>query len=242
MTLDQPHPVARLWPAHSYPVGQEALTFPALWGRERDMVLFLIEWVHRQVRKIAPDEKWLRERYMRRSVLEVLAEGTTFCWAPCPERTFVASSVLAAHGLRHRLVLHERQVQGAGPPAAHMAIELELDGETHWFDFSRWESKFYAGAYAFRTDIERTISLQRVDMPFGEEMLATSPSDLARLVTLKETDWDSKVEWFVGDLAAIDDRVLEDRIIFSNAASRYEKPPPRAWHGPAAIKRRDARP
>jgi hypothetical protein len=223
----------RLWPAHSYPTEAGPVELPAVWGRTTDTVLYLIEWVHRRVRKITPDERWLRERYMRRSVLEVLAEGTTFGWAPCLERTFVASSALAKNGIPHRFVMHERQVPGAGPAATHMAIELELDQGPYWIDFSRWETKFCAGTYTFRKEIERTIKVERVELPFGPALLSIRPEDLGRLIRYNGSEAELKMEWFVGDLSIIDERVLEERIIFSNAASRYERAPARARNAPA---------
>ncbi|MEU6394518.1 hypothetical protein [Streptomyces sp. NPDC046939] len=221
----------RLWRGLAFATPAGPVVLPALWGRTTDLVVHLIEWVQHRVRKIAPDERWLRERYMHRSVLEVLAEGTTFCWAPCPERTFVASAVLNQHEVPHRLVLHERQVPGAGPPSTHMAVELDIARQTYWFDFSRWESKFCTGPYAFRADIERTIRVQRIELPFGPELLGVRPDDLVHLVEPGESDPEAKIDWFVGDLAHMDPRVLEERLIFSNAASRYELPPARAWAG-----------
>ena len=209
------------------PAGQ--ISMPALWGRSPDMVLSMIEWIHRSVRKIIPDEQWMRERYLRRTMLELLAEGTTFCWAPCPERTFVAASVLGLYGVPYRLVVHERQVPGAGPPSVHMAIELDLDGKPYWFDFSRWESKFFAGTYTFRTDIERTLGINRIEVPFSRELLNSKPGELMNIVG--DTKWAEKVDWFVGDLPHIDPQVVEERIIFSADASRYEKAPPRPWAG-----------
>jgi hypothetical protein len=193
-----------------------------------------MEWVQRGVGKIIPDEQWLRERYLQRSAAELLAEGTTFAWAPCPERTLVAVCALGLHGVPHRVVVHERQVPGAGPPITHMAIELDTDDGPFWFDFSRQESKFCTGTYTFRADIERTIRVDRIDVPFTPEMLALRPVDLMSIVRISQADQDMKVNWFVGDLDHMDPRVLEEHIIFSPEASRYERAPARPWSGDLA--------
>ncbi|MGW8375225.1 hypothetical protein [Streptomyces sp. ODS28] len=205
-------------PGHAPPV-----RMPALWGRSTDMVLGLIDWVHAHVRKVEPDEQWLKERYVRRSVLEILAEGTTFCLGPCPERTVVASAVLSLNGVGHRLVAHERHVPGTGPPIVHMALELDLDEGPFWLDFTMWETKFIPGAYTFRKDIERTIGLTRIQLPPGDLLLHAKPDDLAHLVPRKESQREAKVEWYVPDLGHIDPRLLEEYVIFSPEASRYER-------------------
>ncbi|MEU1626519.1 hypothetical protein ABZ746_14560 [Streptomyces sp. NPDC020096] len=238
-------PSERLWGARALhpPAPEPAIELPALWGRSPDMVLHLIEWVHRRIRKIEPDERWLRERYLRRTVLEVLAEGTTFCLGPCPERTMAASVVLSMRGIGHRLVAHERQVFGTGPPLVHLALELDTDDGPHWLDFSMWETKFCRGTYTFRKDIERTIMLQRFDPPPARQLLHCRPEDLAHLVNSKESDRVSKVEWYMGDLGHIDPRLMEEHLIFSPEASRYERRrvAPRNWSPrpspPAAVPR-----
>jgi hypothetical protein len=209
--------------ARSFPVRSAAAHLPALWGRTSDAVLQLIEWVHEHVRKIEPDEQWLRSRYLRRSVLEILEEGNTFCLGPCPERTLVASAALSLNGIEHELVLHEREVPGTGPPIVHMAIELETERGLSWFDFGMWESKFFRGGYSFRADIERTIGVQRVRLPPGEWLWKAKPDELSALLPRRESERDPKVDWYVGDLGHIDPRMLEEYLIFSPAASRYER-------------------
>lgn len=216
-------PTEMLHAARAFPGGAAAPGLPALWGRTSDVVLQVIEWVHEHVRKIEPDEQWLRSRFLRRSVLEILDEGNTFCLGPCPERTLVASAALSLNDIEHELVLHEREVPGTGPPIVHMAIELETEQGRSWFDFGMWESKFFHGAYSFRADIERTIGVQRVRLPPAEWLCAARPEDLSALLPRRESERDPKVEWYVGDLGHIDPRMLDEYLIFSPAASRYER-------------------
>jgi hypothetical protein len=218
-------PSARLWGTRLlYPPAPAApIEVPALWGRSPDLVLHVIDWVHRHVRKIEPDGRWLRERYLRRTVLEVLAEGTTFCLGPCPERTLAASVVLSLNGIGHRLVAHERQVPGTGPPLVHMALELDTDDGPYWLDFAMWETKFCRGTYTFRKEIERTIGLQRVELPPAAELQHLRIEDLAQRVDTRESDRESKVDWYLGDLGHIDPRLKEEYLVLSPEASRYER-------------------
>ncbi|GGK75449.1 hypothetical protein [Mangrovihabitans endophyticus] len=199
------------------------VVLPPMWGSVGDTVLSLIEWVHTHVRKVEADAAWLRTRYLRRSVLEILAEGTTFCLGPCPERTLVASAALSLYGVRHRIVLHERHVHGTGPPLVHMAIEVETEYGLHHVDFSMWETKYFRGEYRFRADIERTIGLTRIQLPAAHLLLGATPDALATLVPRRESERDAKVEWYLGDLGHIDPRLLDEHLIFTDAASRYER-------------------
>jgi hypothetical protein len=220
---DQGRPSGLVRPAQVFPVPDAPVVLPALWGPTTSAVLYLMEWVHRHVRKIAPDETWLRTRYLKRTLLELLAEGTTFCLGPCPERTLVASAALSLSDIPHELVLHERQVPGTGPPIVHMAIELDTEQGPHWFDFGMWESKFFPGAYTFRKDIERTIGVQRVRLPHARHLLDATFDDLSSMLPRRESERDAKVDWYVPDLDHIDPRMLEEYLIFTEAASRYER-------------------
>lgn len=218
----------QLWSAASYPTAPTRTELPAAWGGATDVVVHLMDWVHRRVRKTAPDERWVRERYLKRSALEILSEGTTLSLGPCPERTIVASTALSMRGIRHQVVFHERQVLGTGPPSLHMAIELDTDSGPYWFDFGAWESKFFPGRYTFRANIERTISVTRIWAPFSEELLHTRPDELLGLVASQESDLEQKTQWYIDkELSYIRPEHLKDRIIFSKEASHYVPRPQR---------------
>jgi hypothetical protein len=212
----------RLRHAARYPTQPTDIGLPAVWGESTDLLVHLMEWVHRRVRKIAPDEQWVRERYMKRSALELLSEGTTLSLGPCPERTLVASTALSLWGVQHQVVFHERQILGTGPPTVHMVIEVDTDSGPYWLSFGAWESKLLAGEYSFREDIERTISLRRIQAPFSEELLRARPDDLLDLVQTREADRQKKTQWYIDkELRHIRPEHLEERIIFSKEASRY---------------------
>ncbi|MFH8748015.1 hypothetical protein ACH4GK_30795 [Streptomyces rimosus] len=215
---------AGLWHAGRYRTAQGEIEVPALWGRPTDAVAHLMDWVHQHVRKALPDERWMRTRFLKRSVPDILAEGTTYCLRPCAERTLVAATVLSLHGFRHRIVTHERRLAGLGPPSGHLAIEFDTEHGPYWFDFGTWESKFFAGTYTFRQEIGRTTAVKRVRSPFGQDTLHTAFCDLMPLLPSRVTaaDLEQGKEWFIRkELPHARPRHLSDRIVFSKEASRY---------------------
>jgi len=218
-------PAQRLWRAGVGPEGLGPADLPPVWGRASDVVLYLIEWVHQRVRKIVPDERWLRERYMRRSVLEMLAEGTTLCIGPCPERTLVAAAALSLRGMPYRIVVHERQILGGGPPTVHFAIEIDDDGSPFWFDFGSWESRFYPGTYTYRANIERNIMLRRFELPFSEQLLGVRADQMMHMAQTREVSLERKLDWYLGELDHMHPVQMEDHIVFTDAASHYRPRP-----------------
>ncbi|CAJ61235.1 MULTISPECIES: hypothetical protein [Frankia] len=222
-TAPLPEPASRVWAARVFPVEPSPVELPALWGRPLDMALHIIEWVHRHVRKAEVDERWLRERFLRRTPAEILSEGITFGVRPCPERTVVASTALCVNDIPHTVVAHEFQSSKTEPPLLHFAIELDTDDGSYFFDFG-WETMFIRGSYTVGEGPKRMIGLQRIPMPPGSGplLLNARPLELLHLVSSKEFDVDEMIDRQVADLGrGISPRLLEERLIFNHAASMF---------------------
>lgn len=191
---------------------------PRFGGRPLDVLVSTVDFVHAAVRK----ELWtidrVQQEFGRRTCVEILDDGTTFAYAPCPERTLVAAAIVLAHEMNPILVYHERRVYGFGPSTAHFAIEVTPDGVPYMFDFGTRESRLVAGAYYFAEDWEETIVLERVEINSVDSM-TMSVEALAgdRMTSL--LDLDKKVEWYRSQLIRPRKDILEDRITFAKEFS-----------------------
>jgi len=205
-------------------VDREAL--PRFWGRPLDVVCHVIDWVHAAVVKRAWDDDRIRSRYLQRTVPEILADGDTLVLGPCPDRTFVAASILRAHDIPFQVVFHERHVAAYGPPTAHIAIEITDGARPYWFDFGYRESRFLTGTYFYKPELEETIQIVR--FPSGNiDLFALRVEDVFRLVSPRRINMDLKLDWYCDQMRGFNPELLEDHVIYDQAYSVYNVPRPR---------------
>src|SRR5262249_4846638 len=146
--------------------------------------------------------------------------GDTFVLGPCPERTAVAALVLTANEIPYTIVVHERQVAGYGPPTAHIAVEIEHEGEPYWFDFGWRETRFLRGRYVYKADIEETIQLLRSAWSYFDAGNMTSEQAF-EIVPPRRIEMDEKLAWYCSQLSTITDDLLQERLVFDPRFSVY---------------------
>ncbi|MCR3752080.1 hypothetical protein LX88_006074 [Lentzea californiensis] len=195
---------------------------PMFCGSQLDVALAVVDFVHDSVRKTVWDADRIRESYLRRSVSEILADGDTMVFGPCPDRTFVASCLLGTHGVDHVLVYHERRVPGYGPSTAHLALEMTLNGTGFMMDFGTRESRLIPGGYHFTEELEETIALKRIPLrSFDPDGVA--PYQLLQHVVSDKIDPELKLDWYVKQSRNFRPDALRDRVALDQRYSVYHE-------------------
>ncbi|WP_434444257.1 hypothetical protein [Lentzea sp. E54] len=195
---------------------------PVFCGSQLDVALAVVDFVHDSVRKTVWPADRIRESYLRRSVSEILADGDTMVFGPCPDRTFVASCLLGAHGIDHVLIYHERRVPGYGPSTAHLALETTLDGTGFMMDFGTRESRLIPGGYHFTEELEETIALKRIPLrSFDPDGVA--PYQLLQHVVSDKIDPELKLDWYAKQSRNFRPDALRDRLALDQRYSVYHE-------------------
>jgi hypothetical protein len=120
-------------------------TLPAFAGARQAVLEQTVAWVHSHVVRALPDEEWIRQRFLQRTVGEIISDGFTLAYMPCLERCLVTAAILGHHGIDTYFVLHD---QPGG--LWHFAIELRLEsGAWVWADYSSRESRLFDGPYRY---------------------------------------------------------------------------------------------
>lgn len=191
---------------------------PRFAGGGLDVLVATVDHVQAAVRRELWSIDRVRAEFGRRSAIAILDDGGTFAFAPCPERTLVATAILRGHGIEPTLVYHERRVFGFGPSTAHFAIEVDVDGEPYMADFGTWESRLLPGRYRFAADWEETITLDRIPDPDVDPRVTTVQGLVGGSVT-DALDMTEKLEWYRSQLEKPRDGILTDRIAFAEEFS-----------------------
>ena len=118
---------------------------PSFGGPRLTMLEALMGWVHAKVVRTLPDEAWIRQKFLRRSIREVLDDGFTLAYAPCVDRTLVTSAVLGTLGIEPYIILHDG-INGTW----HLILEVQAeDGSWIWADYGNRESRLFEGRYRY---------------------------------------------------------------------------------------------
>lgn len=192
---------------------------PIFSGNQRQRAFRVLQYVQWRVSK----DIWALDRiqleFARRTVSEIVRDGTTFAYAPCSERTIVAAAMLAVNSIDATVVYHERRVPGFGPSSPHFALEMRLDGEPYLMDFGARETRFMPGLYWWDRKWQETITLQRDSTPVHCEG-QTVETLYARFLT-PNLDIPSKLVWYESQIGSGDTRVLRERLAYSLENSLY---------------------
>lgn len=134
---------------------------PAFSGPRAEILGLTMEWVHENVRRSLPDPTWIRERFLRRTIAEVVTDGFTLAYAPCVDRSLVTAAILGEHGIEMYVVLHD-----APNGTWHLIMEVPLeDGSWLWGDYGTHESRLYPGRYRYGQLEDRIPRLLRMKGP-----------------------------------------------------------------------------
>jgi hypothetical protein len=193
---------------------------PVFFGDDLTRIHDVIEWVHAAVRKTHWEPERVRDRYLRRSLAEILSDGDTLVVGPCPDRTAIATVLLHHHEIPFELVIHERQIAGYGPPTVHMALEFDTPEGGHWCDFGFRETRFMAGRYDFDQSIEETIQITRFASA-DFDPFALSLEQAFELIAPQQAQLEAKVGWFCSQLETVTPEMLEERIAYEPDQSVY---------------------
>lgn len=116
---------------------------PGLRGSRVQILEETIKWVHRRVARALPDETWIRQRFLRRTLGEVVHDGFTLANASCIDRTLVTTAILARHSVDSFII-----VSNWPSGRLHLTIELEReDGSWVWADYGSNESRLFEGRF-----------------------------------------------------------------------------------------------
>ncbi len=184
----------------------------------------MVDFIHQSVVKSVWEPERIRAEYARRTVRQVLADGDTLAFGPCPDRTMVACAILDRHGVRPVVVYHERRVPGFGPSTAHLAMEVSVAGGDYMMDFGSNESRLYRGGYTYNPDIEETIRLTRVELSTGAADLDTlTPSALMASVATERIQVDQKFDYYEKQANRFRGHVPEERLALDAEFSIYRE-------------------
>jgi hypothetical protein len=137
------------------------LDLPAFEGTRLEIVEQTIEWVHLSVARALPSEEWIRARFLRRTIGEIITDGFTLAYMPCLERTLVTMAMLGRHGIECNLLLEE--FPGC---VWHFAIEVEReDGSWVFADYQNRESRLIDGRYRYALVPESIPRFMRIRGP-----------------------------------------------------------------------------
>ena len=198
--------------------------FPFFCGTKLNVVLSLIDFIHQAVKKTVWPENRVRSTFARRTAAQVLADGDTLAFGPCPDRTLVALNVLRLHDINPSVVYHERRVPGFGPSTAHLALEMDLDGEPFFMDFGSRESRLMQGGYYYSPQIEETLVLKRITREFiGVDLARLTPYQLLGAVTSERLDLEQKYRYYAERGARTTEVTIPDTLVFERKYSIYNK-------------------
>jgi hypothetical protein len=195
---------------------------PRFAGSRLEVLEQTMEWVHRRVVRRLPDENWIRSRFLRRTIAEVLADGYTLAYAPCVDRTLLTHAVLGGHGVDSYVILHD-----SASGLWHLVMELELeDGSWVFADYGTRESRLYEGRYRFARAQKRPPRLLRMMAPkYSTDIWNARPP--LRFLAGMRVDLPRRFGQFVADLgtyraqAAAEEYSLDDRLVRDPDQSVY---------------------
>jgi hypothetical protein len=153
-------------------VAFDADQLPRFSGSRLEVTEQIMMAVHELVARILPDEQWIREKYLRRSIGEILADGFTLAHGPCLDRTLVTAALLGAHGIYSYLLIQEMP-----SGRAHVIQEVQLeDGTWIWFDYAKDETRLISGRYRYARIPGREPRFIRIGAPkFSERIWRQRP-------------------------------------------------------------------
>ncbi|MEU4802867.1 hypothetical protein [Actinosynnema sp. NPDC023587] len=191
----------------------DGVFLPTLCGTGSDVLIGVVDFIHQAVVKSVWTPERIRRVYARRTVRQILADGDTLAFGPCPDRTLVACAILHRHGIRPVVVYHERRVPGFGPSTAHLALEVEVGGADYTVDFGSHETRLVPGGYTYDPAIEETILLKRLEIPVGADALTTiTPGEVMAAVATERIQVDRKFEYYEKQAERYRGRVPEERL------------------------------
>lgn len=195
---------------------------PTFSGSRLGVLEQTMEWVHWRVVRRLTDEDWIRSRFLRRTVAEVLADGYTLAFAPCVDRTLLTQAVLGGHDIDSYVILHD------SPSGLwHLVMELELeDGNWVFADYGTRESRLYEGRYRFARVQKKPPRLLRMMAPkYSPEIWDARPP--LRFLAGMRVDLPRRFGQFITDLGryqvemAAEEYSLNDRLVRDPDQSVY---------------------
>jgi hypothetical protein len=195
---------------------------PAFPGSRLEVLEQAMEWVHRRVVRRLPDEEWIRSRFLRRTVAEVLADGYTLAYAPCVDRTLLTQAVLGRHEVDSYVIVHN------SPTGLwHLVMELQLEnGRWVFADYGTRESRLYEGRYRFARAQQEPPRLLRMRAPKYSPAIWDARPPL-RFLAGMSVSLPTRFGWFISDLgsyragATASDYSLSDRLVRDPDQSVY---------------------
>ncbi len=171
-------------------------------------------WVHSHVVRRLPDEVWIRTRFLRRTIGEIIEDGFTLAYAPCVDRSLTTMAILGFAGVESYVVFHDAP-SGIG----HLVMEVQLeDGSWMWCDYLARESRLYDGRYRFGQVPDNIPRLLRLKGPrYHAEIWDASPPlrllasvglDLGRRFARLEEALPKYQEWVHTDEFSLSDRLV----------------------------------
>ncbi|MFP4118880.1 MAG: hypothetical protein ACLFTH_02385 [Candidatus Woesearchaeota archaeon] len=107
-------------------------------SKVKDLSELLVSWVDENVKRTRWDDEKVERDFARRSVYEILADGTTFYMNPCPDFASVALYglyYLSSEGVKNPQLIAVPEINGYGVPSVHFHDRFEYDDTPYIMDF-----------------------------------------------------------------------------------------------------------